>query len=287
MKGAPMKIIASAAVLAALGLPLGAMEQGGGADAGAAGGEQQTNLSQLFDQYDRNHDGKIDVNELAQITDWKTKNFLLDFDTDKNGEITKSEWMAGIQKPDFVSKLISRFDINNDGMLTNSEIAAIQDPTLRQALQRAEKNQESGLTKDELKAAFQPLPASGTQSGTEAAGASGSTSDDTSKPAGKGAGDMGQSGQQGASAQGSSSGSLGSSYPTTGPSSDDLSYPTTGPSSAPSANPSAGSSQGTSGQGWSSQSTVDSPSSTGTQSGAMDKSQQQDKDKDQNRADQP
>jgi Ca2+-binding EF-hand superfamily protein len=85
-----------------------------------------------FDHLDRNGDGVLDAQEQESLSSrfkqmaGQRKNLLQEADTDRNGQLTRAEYLQGPQP------FMDQADTDHDGRLTREEIAAAREQFKRQ-----------------------------------------------------------------------------------------------------------------------------------------------------------
>ncbi|KAH3742641.1 Calmodulin protein 11 [Pelomyxa schiedti] len=106
----------------------------------AAVDEKDRDLKQVFDMFDRNHDGKISTSEIADVlralnqdpNDYDIEGMISEVDTDNNGTVEFEEFKAMMakaeqteeQKENDLRKAFNVFDLDQDGFITKEELKA-------------------------------------------------------------------------------------------------------------------------------------------------------------------
>src|SRR5262245_21334579 len=132
-----MKKLPLIALVLGSGLALaGTVLAGTNCHAGAGGGGR-------LNHRDADKDGKVTLSELVQ----SRQSWLRDFDTNKDGAVTRAEIDAGFQarRAEHISQMLTQQDTNKDGVISREESHM---PPRR--FERLDVNADGKLTRDEL-----------------------------------------------------------------------------------------------------------------------------------------
>ena len=151
LKQALVAAVAVAGLVLVAGNMVYAQDRGPGRGRGGPG--EMPSVEQIFQQLDKNGDGKLTKDELPE----RMAQFLMRADTNGDGSITKDELMearkkmaaakpaAGAGLPS-VDEMLQRHDKNSDGKLTKDELPEFA----AERLMRADTNGDGAVSKEEL-----------------------------------------------------------------------------------------------------------------------------------------
>lgn len=167
------RFVTSCVVLALAAAPAGLLADDSSkpADADSAA---QSGPAALFDKLDANLDGQVTTDEVPEEQKQLFDRLVRKSDADGNGQLSKEEFVASLadtrpERPDDAPQagpaaaadpevMFARLDANGDGKIVVDEVPEPLRERIRNLLARADKDNDSALSRDEFRAVTQPSP---------------------------------------------------------------------------------------------------------------------------------